>query len=134
KLNNLVSELLEVSSISKSSQVFTFTRSSDGWIFVSASCKGKGAVTIALDPVAKTDAVVLRDADANTLSEAMRFVAKGEHTLRVECKGKARVEKLVVKAIPELIHCGLGFDPQIKSYGHYDMDFLRKDILPNVTT
>src|SRR2546425_228116 len=34
KLNNLVSELLEVSSISQSSQSFTFRRSSDGWIFV----------------------------------------------------------------------------------------------------
>ena len=45
-----------------------------------------------------------------------------------------RVDKLVVKAIPELIHCGLGFDPAIKSYGRYDMEFLKKDILPNVTT
>src|SRR5207245_265933 len=41
---------------------------------------------------------------------------------------------ITVKAIPELMHCGLGFDPQIKSYGHYDMDFLKADILPNVTT
>ena len=44
------------------------------------------------------------------------------------------MEKLAVKAIPELIHCGLGFNPEIKSYGLYDMDFLKTDILPNVTT
>jgi hypothetical protein len=44
------------------------------------------------------------------------------------------VEKLAVKAIPELLHCGLGFNPEIKSYGLYDMDFLKADILPNVTT
>ena len=64
----------------------------------------------------------------------MRHVAKGEHTIQVECEGEVSVEKLVVKAIPELIHCGLGFNPEIKSYGRYDMDFLKADILPNVTT
>jgi hypothetical protein len=34
---------------------------------------------------------------------------------------------------PELIDCGL-FDPAIKSYGHNDMKFLSKDVLPSVTT
>src|SRR5207249_5263845 len=66
--------------------------------------------------------------------EAMRYVTKGEHTIQVEGKGEINVEKLAVKAIPELIHCGLGFNPEIKSYGLYDMDFLKADILPNVTT
>ena len=36
--------------------------------------------------------------------------------------------------MPELMHCGLGFNPAIKSYGLYDMEFLKRDILPNVTT
>ena len=64
----------------------------------------------------------------------MRYVAKGEHTLQLECKGEISLDKLVVRAIPELIHCGLGFNPEIKSYGLYDMDFLKAHILPNVTT
>src|SRR6266568_3711211 len=37
KLNNLVSVLLEVASISESNQTFTFTRSSGGWIFISST-------------------------------------------------------------------------------------------------
>jgi hypothetical protein len=52
----------------------------------------------------------------------------------VECDGGVDVSNLLVRAIPDLIHCGLGFDPAIKSYGHYDWDFLAQDILPNVTT
>ena len=64
----------------------------------------------------------------------MRYVAKGAHTVEVECQGEINLEKLAVKAIPELIHCGLGFNPEIKAYGLYDMDFLKADILPNVTT
>jgi hypothetical protein len=128
KLNNLVSDLLEVSSISKSSKPFTFARSTDGWILISSSCQGKGTVRVLLD----TESVIVHEADG--LREAMRYVAKGKHTIQVECQGAIKVDKLVVKAIPELIHCGLGFDPQIKSYGHYDLDFLKADILPNITT
>ncbi len=129
KLNNLVSELLEVSSISESSKPFTFARPSNGWIFISSNSKGNGTARVILD---KSDTVILHDAEGG--SEAMRYVIKGDHTIQVECKGRISVEKLAVKAIPELIHCGLGFNPQIKSYGLYDMEFLKQDILPNVTT
>ena len=128
KLNNLVSELLAVSSIPKSSQPLTFTRASDGWAFVSVSCKGAGTVRVLLDK----DTVIVRDRTG--MVEAMRYISKGVHAIQVEAKGEIRVEQLVVRAIPELIHCGLGFDPQIKSYGVYDMEFLKVDILPNVTT
>ncbi len=64
----------------------------------------------------------------------MHHIAKGRHTLQIERTGAMSVERLTLKAIPELMHCGLGFNPQIKSYGLYDMDFLKRDILPNVTT
>src|SRR5207249_6516236 len=115
KLNNLVSELLEVSSISKSGQSFAFTRSSDGWIFISSTCEG--SVRVILDK--ESDALIFHDAKGGSRREAMRYVTKGEHTIQVEGRGDIDVEKLAVKAIPELIHCGLGFNPEIKSYGLY---------------
>jgi hypothetical protein len=130
RLNNLVAELLEVASVAKSSQPFTFTRSSDGWIHIAAISQGAGTVRVLLDKV--PEAVIVQDGDGR--GEAMRHVTRGTHTIQVECQGEIRVEKLAVKAIPELIHCGLGFDPEIKSFGVYDMDFLKADILPNVTT
>ena len=134
RLNNLVAELLEVSSVSKSSQPFPFTRANDGWIFISAECRGSGTARIVLDKAVRGDAVIVHEAAGGRLSEGMRYVAKGGHTITVECGGKINVDRLVVRAIPELIHCGLGFDPAIKSYGLYDMDFLKTNILPNVTT
>src|SRR5437867_10488230 len=88
KLNNVVSELLEVSSISKSSKPFTFTRSSDGWIFISSSCKGKGSVSVVLDK--DLPGVIVHDGQGGR--EAMRYVTKGRHTIRVECKGSIQVE------------------------------------------
>jgi hypothetical protein len=130
KLNNLVSELLDVSATSQSAKPFTFTRPSDGWIFISSACKGTGTIRVILDK--ESDAVIVHDADGNR--EAVPHVTKGEHTIRVECESNAILDKLEVKAIPELIHSGLGFNPEIKSYGLYGMEFLKTDILPNVTT
>jgi hypothetical protein len=127
-LNNLVSELLDVSSPSDPGKPLTFVRSSDGWVFISASCQGKGTVRITLDTE------IVHDAESGPRTEVMRHAGKGPHMIDVACKGGARVDKLLVKAIPELIHCGLGFNPEIKSYGLYDMQFLKRDILPNVTT
>ncbi len=134
RLNNLVSELLEVSSISKPGRALTFTRPQPGWVFVSLTGQGNGKVTVTLDRGSPTAAVMIDGPPGGRTGEAMRFVGKGPHKIYVECNGKIIVDKLVVKAIPELIHCGLGFDPQIKSYGQYDMGFLGKDVLPNVTT
>lgn len=137
KRNNLVSELLEVAAVSKSGNSFTFTRPGEGWIFVSAAYKGKGKLSISLDNGSGSTPVVLYAADSegegNSLAEAVRRVAKGQHRIQVDCDGGVGVDKLVVKAIPELIHCGLNAS-SIKSYGPFDMEFLKKDVLPNVTT
>src|SRR5215831_13738454 len=92
KQNNLVSELLEAASISKTRKPLTFTRSSDGWIFISANYKGKGTVRIILDKA--NDPVIVHDAGGGMAGEVMRHVTQGKHTLRVESKGGIRVEKL----------------------------------------
>ncbi len=130
KLNNLVSELLNVASMSGSSGPIQFTRPVAGWIFLSADVAGTGTVRILLD---KDSAPILVQ-DHPGHAEAVRHVAAGAHELQVVPGGDVRITKLTVKAIRELIHCGLGFDPAIKSYGVYDMEFLRRDILPNITT
>jgi hypothetical protein len=134
KENNLVSRLLEVTEIAAPRASFPFVRSGDGWIFISAECRGDGKVSVHLDDAARDDTVLSRSAASDGHAEGVRYVQHGEHRVHVECDGKARVERLVVKAIPDLIHSGLGFDPAIKAFGHYDMDFFKKDILPNATT
>ncbi len=130
ELNNLVSVLLEASSISKSSKPLPFTPSRSGLVVFSERCEGKGTVRLTLER--ESNAVMIHKDAGN--AEATRPVTQGTHTIQVECEGESRVDQLLVKAIPELIHCGLGFNPEIKSYGAYDMEFLRADILPNVTT
>src|SRR4030095_11588824 len=101
---------------------------------ISSTGKERGAVRVILDKELGGDTVIIHNGEGGPRREAMRYVTKGGHTIHVEGKGNISVERLAVKAIPELIHCGLGFNPEIKSYGLYDMDFLKADILPNVTT
>src|SRR5882672_11712363 len=92
KLNNLVSELLEVSSITRSGESFTFTRSSEGWVLISST--GKGMVRVVLDK--ESSEVIVHEAESAPRREAMRFVTKGQHTIRVEGQGEFSVEKLLV--------------------------------------
>lgn len=131
RLNNLVATLLESGPVSNPKTSLRFNRPTDGWIFVSASCNGPARIT--LNPGSKGEVILIENKNGRKTSEAMRRVAKGEHAIQVACDRGAVVESLAVRAIPELIHCGLGFNSSIKSYGLYDMAFLEKDVLPNIT-
>lgn len=132
-LNNLVSVLWDGAPDAAAGSI-PFVRSSDGWIFISFIATGNGRIRLTLDKGAPGEAPVNAVPSAGSAKEAMHYVVQGRHTLEIERSGTISLEHLTVKATPELIHCGLGYNPQIKSYGLYDMDFLKRDVLPNVTT
>src|SRR3989442_2945634 len=69
KLNNLVSVLLEVSSVSKGAKAFTFARSSDGWVFISSISKGMGTANILLDK--QLPAVIVHETGSTPRAEAI---------------------------------------------------------------
>jgi hypothetical protein len=133
KLNNLVTLLLDVVP-APTIESFALIRPSDGWIFISFTMHGEGNIRLTLDKASTGEILINPAPGSGPTYEAMHHVTKGRHTLQVERTGTISLEHLTIKAIPELMHCGLGFNPQIKSYGLYDMDFLKRDILPNVTT
>ncbi len=133
KLNNLATLLLDVAGTANA-ESFSFVRPSDGWIFISFTTHGEGTLRFTLDKASTGETLIHPAPGSGPTREAMHYVTKGRHSLQVERTGTISLERLTVKAIPELMHCGLGFNPQIKSYGLYDLDFLRRDILPNVTT
>jgi hypothetical protein len=134
RLNNLVSELLDARSVSEESTPFSFQRATDGWIVVAVAGHGKGTVRVLLDEAAGGEIIKGEERESPFHADAMRFVKAGVHSLKATCAGGSRIDHLEVRGIPELMHCGLGFDPAIKGYGHYDLEFLKADILPNVTT
>jgi hypothetical protein len=131
RLNNLTALLMEAAP-TRASETFSFTRPRDGWIFISAATSGEGEARLALDGN-EQDTILLSRGSGPDL-EAMRHVAAGNHVLCAASGSTATIGRITVKAIPELIYCGLGFNPQIKSFGTYDTAFLQRDVLPNITT
>ncbi len=132
--NNLVTILLKTGKVAQPNQSFAFHPRRGGFVFLAVACQGKGTATFRLDDLPEPIAVVQRTADGIEHAEALKDVSAQEHTLHIACDGEIRIEQLVIKAIPELVYCGLGFDPAIQSYGKYNLEFLKKEILPNVTT
>src|SRR5437879_10437843 len=74
KLNNLVSELLEVSSVRKSSKPFTFTRASDGWILISWTASGKGTFKVILNTASRHADFIVHAGGVPKFSEEVRCV------------------------------------------------------------
>ncbi len=131
RLNNLTAMLLQAAP-TKAGQTFLFTRPRDGWIFLSAATRGNGEARFVLDGNEQDTILLSRGSGPDY--EAMRHVTAGNHVLRVAGGSTVTIQKITVKAIPELMYCGLGFNPTIKSFGTYDMAFLQRDVLPNITT
>ena len=133
QLNNLVALLLEVAP-TPGARSFSFVRPSAGWIFISYTAQGGADVQLTLDKGTPGEIPIYPATTDGSTGEAVHCISQGQHTLQIEGPGVAAVERLTVKAIPELIYSGLGYEPQIKAYGPYDLHFLKRDILPNITT
>jgi len=131
RLNNLTALLLETTP-ARVGETFSFTCPRNGWIFISVTTSGDGEARLALD--GNEQETILLSSGSGPDHEAMRHVTAGNHVLRAASGTTSTIKKITVKAIPELMYCGLGFNPQIKSFGTYDMEFLRRDVLPNITT
>jgi hypothetical protein len=115
-------------------ETFSFVRPTEGWIFISFTTQGEGSLALTLDKDLPGESAIHSTPGPGAVHEAMHRITPGRHTLTAKSGHNITIQHLSVRAIPELMHCGLGFDPQLKAYGLYDLDFLRRDILPNVTT
>lgn len=116
RLNNFVTELLNLENIPSNGEVW-FVNPREGWVFIS------GGDRLDLDGIE----VQLAQKGGGT-GEAMRFLRAGEHKIRVE----GAVERLIVRAAPELIFCKYQYDPHVRPHGPYDWAFLDRHVLDHV--
>jgi len=126
-LNNLVIELLNVESPSRERhQQYRVTNPRDGWLFVSSTAEVEGAdqVWVGIDATEKEEAVLLHESGQSATLEAMRHLSAGEHTLNIYCEGAARLDSLIVRAIPEILYAGVGYRAWLQNYGPYTMEYL----------
>ena len=140
-LNNLVAELLNVTPIDDPSQKeWFFTNPREGWVFIASTAKVKGSekLWITIDEAPKEHAVIFHQ---DTLSsgdlsyeEAMCYLTAGKHTVKFWKYGQPTVERLIIRAIPELLFCKFQYDPHIIPHSPYNWTFLKRYVLPHVNT
>ena len=137
-LNNLVAQLLEVSSPPHQAEYeYSFINPRDGWVFIASTAQVEGTdqVLVSIDSTAVDDTVIVHSQQQPQTREAMRYLASGNHKLLIRCSGQAHLKHLVVRAIPEMIYAELGYEPcpWLTSYGPYTWDYLQKiGLLDNI--
>lgn len=128
QLNNLVAEVLnEPVPNTPAPQTFTFVNPRDGWVYVAFSA----------DAFAPDLAVKIDDRDtllpaATGRREAFRELAMGAH--RITVSGNTVAARLLVHSIPEIFDYPPCSDSAVKENGSYGWDFMKRHILPAVTT
>jgi len=125
-LNNLVTELLNVDDPDESE--LTFTNPRKHWVFISSTADP--GVRISVESV--ENAVIVHEGRTGSTLEAMRLLPAGEQKITIEREGEATLEKLIVRAIPELGYSMFPGEPAVKEYGPYDWDFIEKYFMKNL--
>ena len=132
-LNNLCWELLNVKGDLQSGtrQQHKFSLPCDRWIFIRTT--GAVPAGAAVSVTINSDIQAATAHSKSGTLEAMRYLKAGPHTLHISRKGNAKLNHLIVRAIPALQHAFYkAGGPHIAPYGPYDWEFLKKDIRPNV--
>ena len=125
RLNNLVTELLNIPGPDTSGREYRFVNPRGGWIFISNA--GADKIVLRGENQDQPMEVALAD-EYNGAHEAMRHLAPGAYTITA-----ASAKRLIVRAIPQLTYAAYGANPQFAEYGPFDVDeFQRKHILRNV--
>lgn len=127
-LNNLVSELLDAPlRQSPEPQTFSFVNPRDGWVFVALVPQGP-APELAVR-IGDGDPVITA---ATERGEAFRELPRGEH--RITVSGSTTAARLLVRSIPEIFNYPPCANSQVAENGRYDWDFMKRHVLPAVTT
>jgi len=131
-----VVELLNVQSPPRQPHYqYRVTNPRDGWIYIcsSAEVKEPDQAWITIDAAPQEEAVLVHESGQSATLEAMRHLSAGEHTLNIYCEGGAALNSLIVRAIPELLHAGIGYRAWLQNYGPYTMEYLdRVGMLDNL--
>jgi hypothetical protein len=127
-LNNLVATVLDQPLAKAPAPLtFSFVNPRDGWVFVALQTTAPGAdLTVTIDG---GDPVITA---ATARLEAFRELPAGAHHIAV-ANGPA-AGRLVVRSIPEIFNYPPCRNSYVRENGKYDWAFMKKHILPAVTT
>ncbi len=124
RLNNLVTELLNVPAQAKPGEPLDWINPRRGWIYIANAASREVTIAGTKDP-----GRVALDREYGGRFEAMRYLPAGRYTIAA-----AEVKTLVVRAIPELIFARYDSNPHVAPFGPYVGAFHKQYILDPVNT
>ncbi len=137
RLNNLVSTLVEghYSAAPRGTEI-VFSNPQDGWVYIRCQSDGRDSPSVDLSwsHVEGETGLVHVDADASGPEETMRFMAAGDHTLRLRGSGDSPPVSVVVREMPETHYVRFPQEPRYPELGTFSWDWLSRHVLPSVTT
>ena len=126
KLNNLVTELLNVPDPDTSGKKFSFVNPRKGWVFIS-NC-GSDVVEVAAEGSSEVIKIAL-DEQSGDARETMRRLPQGGYTLTTAC-----ADRLIVRAVPALVFVGSWSNPLVREFGPFQGEFHQKYVFKNINT
>lgn len=126
-LNNFVTELKAVDRIAQAASQMEFQNPRDGWVFISI-LNAKGA-TAHLDNA--SDPLIWRAHPVTGALEAMQYLAKGKHQLKLTDAQGARLD---IRAVPETVFCYWPSSPSVNGFPERDRAFGERHVFPNMNT
>ena len=134
--NSFVIELLHLDAVALNTRQRTFFQPHDGWVFIRSAVQAEsGSLDVRLGTVDGDVSLVRHPADRGRSSlESMRYLPKGEHTIRLVPDRQVTLESLDVLAIPELMYISYPDNPHLPESGVYDWAFLERHVLKNLNT
>ncbi|MFH1613769.1 MAG: LamG domain-containing protein, partial [Planctomycetota bacterium] len=114
KLNNLVTELLNITGPNESATEYLFVNPRHGWVFIS----NDGSDSVQLTPQGGSPVNIQLNEKYRHSYEAMRLLDAGNYTISTSL-----ADNLVVRAIPELVYAQYDSNPHVTEFGLYQNAF-----------
>lgn len=139
RLNNLVTEYVDLDQAGiAATNEFDFSNHRKGWVFVSstvAGILGAGDRAEILLQGAPADSLNLHVPGEPDTLEAMRWLPAGDYRLALQTQGAAVLDRLVVRAIPELMMWRYVAGTQLpQQVPVWDWAALKEHVLPSMNT
>ena len=126
RLNNLVTELLNVPGPDNSGKEYSFVNPRNGWIFISNA--GSPEVRLTSEASGRQQRIPLATRYKG-VNEAMRELPAGRYAV-----SSAPAKKLIIRAVPEIIYAQYGANPIIKAFGPFAGPFEREHVFKHLNT
>jgi hypothetical protein len=133
RLNNFVSELLRVETVSTAEPVsYSFENPRFGWVYIALRADTRQGEQVELSH--NGERWIEIGGQRGPVVESMRLLAAGAYEIRVRATGVKTCGPLIVRTMPETQFVRFPQEPRFPELGKFDWEWLNRNVLASVNT